>query len=142
MIVYENKIPIGNIHVHVHVHVCTQIIGYMYMCVHSVTQVQCACTRYKCMWFMHTKLHLFSYLKISPLISIGYLRLLQEMQNQLSSQSDQIDQLVAKIRDHVTANPQSHACQELLEQAQQVNNNKQQTTMQHVNNQSPRMMSC
>ena len=124
------------------VHVCTQ----------RYTSTMCMYTC-KCTWFMHTKLHLFSYLKISSLItlflvaytctcSIGYLHLLQEMQNQLSSQSDQIDQLVAKIRDHVTANPQSHACQELLEQAQQVNNNKQQTTMQHVNNQSPRMMSC
>ena len=52
--------------------------------------------------------------------------LFQEMQKQLSSQSDQIDQLVVEIQDHVTTNPQSRACQELLEQAQQVNKNKHQ----------------
>ena len=52
-----------------------------------------------------------------------WFHLFQEMHKKLSAQSVWIDQLVTEIQDYVASNPQSQACQELLEQIQQVNNN-------------------
>ena len=44
----------------------------------------------------------------------------QDMHDQLSSQSNWIDQLVDEMKNYVSANPQSQACQSLLDQVKQV----------------------
>ena len=46
--------------------------------------------------------------------------LFQEMHEQLSNQSDWVDQLVDEMKNYVSASPQSQACQNLLDQVKQV----------------------
>ena len=45
---------------------------------------------------------------------------IQEMHKQLSNKSDWVDQLMDEMEKYVSASPQSHACQNLLDEVKQV----------------------